>query len=330
MSSAMKTEQQRAHVDQQLSMYPGAKKQGPDGSIFVLCPYHSEKTPSFLIRCGPMARVPGYGRCFGCGQKGTWNVISQAMGLQPFEGAKPVEQYAMPKIHIGDEDEPVDDAYSLKPLPRNKKWRGISTNLLREIGCALYVSEEYGSKYLFLPVYVNGELKGFSRGRLRKVADLPSYLNSKSAWTAKYGLFPFDYTLATKEFKKSKTVVLVEGQRDALRLLALGIPALCIMGTQSWSEFKAQLLDLHGVERVVVMMDGDDAGIEATATAQHYLEPIFDVSLIKLWHIKGSPYRKYRSLSTEERKEFKHLFWDPGNCPDWVLKRLKSKYFEGA
>lgn len=323
----LKRNEQLEHVRQQLAMYGGLSRPASADSTFVLCPYHSERTPSFRIFHGASTRIPGYGSCYGCGQKGAWNTFADLLGLQPFQQGKPQERYVLPRLATVDDGEPVDDAYYTTALPKGKMWRGIPTNLLRKAGCKMYHSEKYGTRYVFMPVLVNKEMKGFIRARLRKEKGKPSYLNSRTQWAREYGLFPFDYTMKFMRKKKTRTVLLVEGQRDALRLLNHGIPALCVMGTQSWSDHKARLLELHGVDHAVLMLDGDDAGREATAIAKDYLKPYVKVSAIKLWAIKGSPYRKHRHLEPEERKQYSSTFWDPGNCPEWVLDRVKELYF---
>lgn len=317
----MERQERLQHVIQQLGRLSD-KRTGPSGSTFVRCPFHNEKTPSFRIFHSVTTRVPGYGKCYGCGQSGAWDTFAEVLGLEPYAQGKPITHYANVVSKV---DKKPEREYTLSKLPKGKFWRGISTNLLRKVGCKMYTCSEYGTKYIYLPVIVNGEVKGYSRGRLRKREGYTSYLNSPGDWTRRYGLFPFDYAIKKA---KNKTVVLVEGQRDALRLLSLGIPAMCIMGTQSWSEYKVSLLELHGIERVVIMMDGDRAGIQATQTAIEYLEGLLDYVVIKLWHIKGSPYRKYRHLDDEEIKPYKHLFWDPGNCPESVLKEIKRRYIK--
>lgn len=74
-------------------------------------------------------------------------------------------------------------------------------------------------------------------------------------------LFPLDYV--AKTFKKSKTIVLVEGQVDALWLIFHGIPALAILGTNNWSKTKETILQSEGYERVILAMDGDKPGLKA-------------------------------------------------------------------
>ena len=72
-------------------------------------------------------------------------------------------------------------------------------------------------------------------------------------------LFPLDYVVETF---KSKSVVLVEGQVDALWLIYNKIPALAILGTNNWSKQKEIILTSHGFRTIVLAMDGDKAGVK--------------------------------------------------------------------
>lgn len=311
------------HVLGQLAVYSGqSRKMGTD-STFVCCPFHNERTPSFRIFHSTSSYNPGFGKCYGCGVSKSWDEFASLLNLQPFAGTKPTELYSRPmKLDFDDEDE--EPEYTTTELPRNKKWRGIPTNLLIEIGCKMY--RDQWSKYIFLPCNVGGEMRGYIRGRLRKEKDKPSYLNKAGPWSKKYGLFPFDYTISKMI---DKTIVLVEGPRDSLRLLNNGIPAMSLLGTQSWTRKKAELLEVYGVERVLIMMDGDDAGGQAIDLVMPDLKKYMSVKVIDLRYLRGSPYYEYEKLkSKKEKKAFKGKLWDPGNIPQRYVDRIKAKYFE--
>jgi DNA primase len=127
----------------------------------------------------------------------------------------------------------------------------------------------------------------------------------------------------------ARTMVLVEGQRDCLRLLTLGIPAMCIFGTQSWSKSKAKLLEVSGVRRIVLLMDGDEAGINATEKIEASCAGMFKTVTMKLWDMENSPYREFleHENPTKAAKEAGVELWDPMNCPVEVLEKLKDRYF---
>ena len=62
---------------------------------------------------------------------------------------------------------------------------------------------------------------------------------------------------------ETEDVVVVEGYFGAIRLHALRVPVVAVMGT-SISEEQIALLVTAGVKRVTVLMDGDSAGENAT------------------------------------------------------------------
>lgn len=331
----------RAKLDfvlNQLSQYAGPTKQG-SGSTFIICPFHAEKTPSGRIFHSETTKSPGYFKCYGCGEAASWDKVAPLLGLKPFKQPKPTDEYAnFNLLPEGDVEEAavegfVNEDMELSSLPKNKVWREIKTNLLIDLGakkCRVNHPEHGLLKpKLWLPVYVNGELKGYIKARFKKHPDYPSYINAKGPWSKTHGLFPYDYSVKLAKKLKSKTVVLVEGQRDALRLIQIGIPAMCILGTQSWSDTKGKILELAGFERIVLMMDGDCAGIAATELLKPKLKALFEVKVIKLWSIKGSPYIQFKNKD-EPSKAAKNAgvsLWDPGNCPDWIIRKIKSKYF---
>lgn len=285
-SDWIKTNERLQFVRDQLSSYSGVSRKGPEGSTFVLCPFHSEKTPSLRIFHGNDSRNPGWGKCYGCGEQGSWNKIAPALGLAPFGPQKPTEAYARPfSLSDEDSDESTTEDLKFEPLPKNKKWRGIPTNFLRKLGCKVYINQ-WGYKGVFLPVDVGNEQRGYIKARFRKDDNpvkserRPSYVNKKGSWVKTHGLFLFDQSLTVLKKRKTRTVVLVEGPRDALVLLMKGIPAMAILGTHSWTDAKRRLLETYGVRRVVVLMDGDEAGNKAADLLMSSLPLLFKVKRI--------------------------------------------------
>lgn len=326
----------RQFVLDQLSMYAGETKRLNDASTFISCPYHAEKTPSFRIFHGERTNSP-FGVCYGCGKKAAWNDLAPVIGLKPFEKQKPKDEFLnlnlLPTSDSDFETAEQKEKIRFKSLPKNKKWRGISTNLLIDIGakkCEVY-HEEHGwlKPKIYLPVMVRGRERGYIKARIKKHADFPSYINSKGVWSKTHGLFPYDSAVKLMKKLKTKTIVLVEGPRDALRLLSLGIPAMCILGTQSWTAQKTKVLELSGATTVVLMMDGDCAGREATKKLKKELQSMFALKVLKLWSIKGSPYIQFntRENPSKAAKTAGISLWDPGSCPVWILDKIKDKYF---
>lgn len=333
MSNFVKSENRRQHVVDQLALYAGTKKHLGD-STFIICPFHSEKTPSGRVFHSPTSRNPGYFTCYGCGTKVRWNELAPKLGLRPFS-TRPRDEYAAAVSLKLSEDlaEFKPECLEFEPLPRNKIWRTIPTNLLRDLGAKLCRVDhpDYGllKPKIYLPVLVNGELRGYIKARINKSPDYPAYINASGNWSKTCGLFPFDYAVKLMLSLGSTTIVLVEGPRDALTLLALGIPAVSILGTQSWSDAKSRLLELAGVETVVLMMDGDCAGIKATERLSKLLDLVFTVNIVKLWALKDSPYRQFKDFDEPSKtaKARGVALWDPCSCPRSIHTRIQTLYF---
>jgi len=308
-----------AFVIQQLEGYSGVKKKINDASTFVCCPYHSENTPSFRIFHSAATKSPGWGKCYGCSASVNWNEHAPKLGLLPYEYAKPTEQFAV-STDLQLDSEPEEENLTLSDLPRDKIWRGMKTNFLIDVGCRKAVTE-WGAVFVYMPVHISGELRGYIKARLRKETGKPSYINRKGAWSSDFGLFPYDYAVRDHP----KVISLVEGPRDSLRFNSLGIPALAVLGTQSWSERKSRLVALTGAEHAIVAMDGDCAGIAAEELICKPLSRMMNVHIFSL-HGDDSPYHQFidEPKPSKAAKAAGVTLWDPGNCPQRKIRELKA------
>lgn len=315
------------HVIAELARYSGEIKR-TDGSSYILCPFHSERTPSGRVFHSTTTKNPGFFLCYGCGKKAKWDELAPVIGLKPIAWAKPEEQFAGRVVRPVVADADAEREIQFSSLPKDKVWRSISTNLLRDIGCRkahyYYPKQDiHGKTWVYMPVLVHGELVGYTRARIKKEKDSPSYINSKGGWVKDYGLFPYDYTAPIAKLKRY--VVLVEGQRDVLRLLSLGIPSLAIMGTQSWSERKTRLLEMLDIDLAVLLMDGDDAGIQAIEKIEPQIRKFVNTKVFSLTG-RDSPYWPFRKEEAPAKaaKAADVELWDPQNLPVWKLKELRQ------
>lgn len=306
-------------VKQQLAQYPGEKKVLNEQSTFVCCPYHAEATPSFRIFHSPVTKSPGWGRCYGCSASFPWDEHAPKLGLKAYTYAKPTEQFASLVVKDLSSTTEVEEL-TFSDLPVGKVWRDIRTDFLIEVGCRR-ATNQWGTSFVYLPVVINEEERGYIKARLRKEAGKPSYINKKGKWSTDYGLFPYDFAIRDKP----RTVVLVEGPRDSLRLNSLGIPTMAILGTQSWGERKSRLLSLTGAHNVVLMMDGDCAGITAERMIEPLLSRMMHVHTFSLYG-EDSPYNQFvgEDEPTKSAKEKGVTLWDPGCCPMRKLRELEK------
>jgi len=323
----MDSDRRLRHVLTELDRYAGEIKRSAISS-YILCPFHSERTPSGQIQHDPRSKWPGSFKCFGCGKRAKWDELAPLIGLKPIKWSKPEEQFALKAVRFKRADKTEEREIRLTDIPPDKVWRKIPTNLLIKIGCRKgrfhYPDKGVdGHAWVYMPVLVHGELMGYTRARMKKEKDAPSYINSPGGWVKDYGLFPYDYVVEIA--RKKRYVILVEGQRDVLRLLLAGIPALAIMGTQSWSERKTRLLEMLDIDFVILMMDGDDAGIKAVEMIEPQVRKFVNTKVFSLTE-KDSPYWPFRNKE-EPAKVAKAKgveLWDPQNLPTWKLKELRS------
>lgn len=331
------------HIDlvrTELSRLSSQKRVGEDYTM-ICCPYHNDSTPSGRVAHN-MKQSVGYFRCYSCSAKASWNQLAETLGLKPFrtEG-KPVDEHVDPpdpsfwgqdlfpktaRVKDSGTDNQVFVQEDLKFSRLKSDWRGVKLDLLKWIGAKVAYSPEKDREYVWLPVYAFGDLVGYIKARFEKPEPFinsegkkispPSYLNAAGRWSLISGLFPFDSAIELMNEKDLSTMVLVEGPRDALRLLAFGIPAVCILGTHSWTKHKVRMLEKAGVENVILMFDGDEAGRKATLLIYPQIKQFFHTKVVRLWTYEDNPF-----FSDPDTKDS----WDPGNVPKWILRMVKSK-----
>jgi hypothetical protein len=314
------------HVMRELESYSGRKKKVNASSTFIACPFHSENTPSFRIFHSSSSNSPGFGKCYGCGHQVNWNELAPVIGLKPYTWTKPKTQFA--RALPSREEEAVQRKLKFRhrPIPPGKIWREIKTDTLIDIGATrVTVPGSTLPSMLYFPVMVKGKQRGFIRARMRKSKDgEPSYLNKGGPWSKDFGLFLYDQAVELMQKLGYDTIVLVEGPRDGLRLHELGIPAISILGTMSWSARKSRIVEMTGARRVILAFDGDDAGKKAYDLIHPQLEGLIETVKFDLCG-KDSPYWPFRNEDepTKTAKAAGVSMWDPGNMPIKKVRQLK-------
>ena len=156
--------------------------------------------------------------------------------------------------------------FEAQPWPPGLDWRGFDGRFLAGLGpgvCWVVGSKDgNGWANAFFLVWVNGRVRGGVRARWSKDENQVSYLTTRGKWILKHGLLFYDLARSMIEqyHPRGKSfVVLVEGPRDALRLLRQGIPAVACLGALTFGQEKA-MLALNLADRLYVMTDNDRAG----------------------------------------------------------------------
>ena len=243
--------------------------------------------------------------CWVCDWSGSWNKLARELGLSEFDSEPTSTDTYTKKVAdmdvfgklLEDLDEVVeDDTQQVLPedelFPwRRKMWRGLDRRFMKRVPSYLWkqqvdlkdkktqrVYKTFVVDRILWPYYQFDRLVGYVGRRLDKSDKMKYY---RAEWSAaKECLFPYDYV--RKYHDGDTSVVLVEGEADALNLLQAGIPALSILGSNNWSDRKRDLLLSLGVKRVILLMDGDAPGRKATKEIKKDLRGYFDVLVLKL------------------------------------------------
>lgn len=273
-------------VEQSLSRSKNTKHNGT--GVFIPCPFHTGDTkPSLGVNLSKNGVPVGYFYCFGCGAKGHWNILAEKLGFPKLKGSD-FKTNTVGDINFDEINRELFALSStenmLKSLgaefnmdwPSEETWRNIPGSLLSAIGAKITYDVYTKDRAILLPVTVNGKTVGMIKGTNQRQER--SYIMSTGSWAKTYGLFPFDYAFSFK----TQSIALVEGARDALRLIRFGLPAVAILGSQSWSETKRNLILSTGIKRVVLAFDGDRAGVQCTNKIWRDLKTLVPTSILKL------------------------------------------------
>lgn len=306
----------RARIDlvEVLSSHVDFKKSG--ASYKALCPFHDEKTPSFMIQKGDT-----HYHCFGCGAHGDAiqflmthtklsfvdSVRSLAqqfhVHLEEAEGTK--EQSGTSKailketlqqacrfyhfvlLHTEEGQQALRYLYSrgldldfIKSFQLG--WAPQSSGIFRKAMHALRVSDsimqeagllsatqsgglrEFFADRIMIPIRdPQGMVIGFSGRKYRPETFGGKYVNTPETALFKKSRVLFGLNYCRKRIIKERQAIVVEGQLDALRLIAAGFNITVAGQGTAFGEGHARELIQLGVRCVNIATDGDEAGREA-------------------------------------------------------------------
>ena len=308
MKAGSLLEEIKSHIDivEFISDYVALKKSGQN--FKGLCPFHSEKTPSFMV-----SQPKQIFHCFGCGAGG--DVVSFLMKHDnlPFGEAL---QYLAKKAGLKITDSAFDKNFSAKRqkiLQVNEeamkfymrtlrqsnsameylRQRGITEDALtafsigyapdqRNILCTHLKKTGHPDSILMNAGLAVADGKGcrdWFRGRIifpicnlrndvvafgGRVMDntLPKYINSPETEIFKKSETLFAINIGKDEIRKKGYAIIVEGYLDAIMCHQHGFKnTVAPLGTALTSRHLQKLKSL--TSRVVLVFDGDDAGVSA-------------------------------------------------------------------
>ena len=329
-----------------------ARKEIDRDGAKIVCPFHNDTNPSGNV-CLDIeeTRAPlGWFRCWSCKTSVPWSELADKLGLRKYTNNKKSDKdYVDPSRYRkgllteqGDADSDEGFERDYKDLQffdfQMEEWRGIPTASLEKLGCKFCYKDYTDSFYIWMPVYINKVLRGYVKAELEKPDPIlktdrngkqwemipPSYVNAPGKWSSTYGLLFYDYAVKMMKRKDLKTIVLCEGPRDVIRLLRFGIPAMAVLGAANWNEKKRFQLEKTGAENVILFMDGDKAGKDATKMIYKDIKQHFNTKYMSLWKYAKPMLDKKGRKVRDEKGKVKMKGYDPFSCPKHFLETVKS------
>lgn len=159
----------------------------------------------------------------------------------------------------------------LTMLLKNKKY---DVAILNQIGLSNDTHDVYKNRIMF-PLYdPYGRIVGFS-GRIYKDTNGGKYVNTKETMLFKKGSCLYHYHEAKDYCRSLKSVILVEGFMDVIRLSTIGIRnTVALMGTALTKEQIVLLTRLSN--HITICLDGDEPGKNA---ARKVGESLFNMGI---------------------------------------------------
>lgn len=289
------------------------------------CPFHDEKTPSFMVQRGDK-----HYHCFGCGAHGdaiqflidhlrvtfkdAVEILAQrfSVSLDTVEdsgtGRGPkksdikaaLEQaaqiYHFFLLHTQEGAEALHYLYgrdlNLEAIQRFRiglalpeggpLYQGLrKLNFSDEVLIAAGILQEregrglreFFSERIMFPICdAAGAVIGFSARKYRESTFGGKYINTTETAAFKKSRVLFGLHLCRRRIAKEQRAIVVEGQLDALRLIDAGLNlAVAALGTAFGEGHVRELVQL-GVKEVLLALDGDGAGQDATRKVGHLFQ----------------------------------------------------------
>lgn len=138
------------------------------------------------------------------------------------------------------------------------------------IGLSNMDKDLYINRIMFPLFNTNGDTIGFS-GRIYNTKSDSKYINTRETLIFKKGKNLYNYHLAKDEARKEKSLIVVEGFMDVIRLYSIGVKnVVALMGTSLTKE--QTTLIKRTSTNIILMLDGDNPGKKAIVNVGHILE----------------------------------------------------------
>jgi len=333
-----------------ISHYLTLKQSGRN--FVALCPFHPEKTPSFVV--SPEKQIF---KCFGCGVGGNAiTFVQQYENLSFYEAVKRVAEIAgveLPKEALSEDDssleieeaglkaaryfhshfERVESYLSERGIDRKtaeKFLLGYAPNgylkelklkeeVLVQLGLKSSKGREFFRERLMIPIFNHsGKVVAFA-GRALKEGQEPKYINSPESVLFKKNSTLYGFYQSKEFILRERKAFIVEGYFDVISLYRLGIyGAVAPMGT-SLTENHVRFLKRY-TKSPVLVFDGDSAGQKATVRSAGILFKFGCEPLVVQLPDGEDP----DSMAREKPDLLKELLSTPLTFIEWAVSTAKS------
>lgn len=266
--------------------------------IRAQCPFHVSDgggSRTLRVNLNPSFKYGiGFFKCYSCKEAGHWNKLAEHIGVDAIHvDANPVlKNLLLPIQESKDYNLPSGlqdwgDREWVRENKNNGTTTVISPYAFQVVQAKLWYRTEfkdcpYGpidEERAWLPVHDRGQPVAHVAALLSKTYEgSKKYKNSFGDWSKKRIAF-FDQICTV--FRGSKTLAIVEGSADALRLIDYNIPAIPLLGVSTWTKSKASQVAAI-FEHAVVCLDADNAGQPAQAQVLSTLAPLMRATGIQL------------------------------------------------
>jgi DNA primase len=273
--------------------------------LYICCPFHDDSNPSLGVETRR-----GIFHCFSCGESGTiYKLLAKLDGVSIDEIREHYqEEWKAQRVLEDVEDQLFDQAFedpadNLPYLTRRYKeesfnkaflpletsdegmaymrMRGLTEETIEIFDLRWGLAGKYAGRVI-IPIYDDqGRLLSYT-GRAINPSVQPKTRKPRGN-KALYTLFGMYQLWLTHDAKRDwKTpLILVEGEIDAMYLYQANLPAVATMGTSALTVPQVDLI-LEHAEKVLLVFDGDDAGVKATVSAKTRLSSFLPVVWVGL------------------------------------------------
>ena len=177
----------------------------------------------------------------------------------------------------------------------------------------------YKNRIMFPLMDLNGNVVAFS-GRIYNEKSDNKYINTSETDIFKKGNLLYNYHIAKEEARKEKSIIVVEGFMDVIRLSTIGVRnVVALMGT-ALTKNQANLIRKLS-SNIILMFDGDGAGDKATLSFINALDD--SDATIKVVRLEDNLDPDEYILTKGKDKLLDHLL-HPMNKISYKLDKLKD------